>query len=446
MQLLDSFKHNWEKEQFAAANTTVLLAVSGGVDSMVMADLFLQSGIPIALAHCNYQLRGNDSELDEQLVAEWAEANNIRLHTIRFNTKQKCEEWKKGVQETARILRYEWLDAIRTEFGYSKLATAHHANDNAETLLMNLFKGTGIAGMHGIRKKNGSIIRPLLFATRNQIAEYAASNNVAYRTDASNNTDDYLRNAVRHQLVPAAENLFPDAVLKANETINRLTQVEEIYRTAIEQQRKKLVEQRGADYHIPILKLQKLSPLETLCYELFLPFGFTADQLPEILKLLAADSGKYILSATHRLIRNRDFIVVTSNQPVDTDIIQIEGFPCSVETAHGHFHFTLVDVPEKIPTDANIAFIDIKRITFPLLLRKWSIGDYFYPLGMGLKKKKISKYFKDQKFALQEKERVWILECDSRIAWVAGHRLDERFKITPGTSQAVRIDYKPLKN
>lgn len=446
MDLLQAFNINWAQKNFLANGQKTLLAVSGGIDSMVMADIFLKSGLAFGLAHCNYQLRDEDSNLDEQLVKDWAKTNNVDLYTVRFDTRQKCEEWKKGVQETARILRYEWLDGIRIANGYVKLATAHHANDNVETLLMNLFKGTGISGLHGIKEVNDNIIRPLLFATRAQITGYAIQNNISYREDASNATDNYLRNSVRHNLIPMAEELFPNAVVKANETIQRIAEAEELYRKQIGAERNKLMEQRGADHYISVLKLQKSRPLYTLCYELFREFGFSSDQVPEIIKLLSADSGKYILSATHRLIRNRDFIIVTSNVAAETDVIYIEGFPCSIETAYGQFHFSLTDVPDKISTDPNIAFIDMKRVTFPLLLRKWKTGDYFYPLGMSMKKKKVSKYFKDQKLALQEKERIWILECDSRIAWVAGHRLDERFKITSGTSQVVRVNYIPPKN
>lgn len=442
MDLLQEFTRNWKKKQYVLQGQKVLLAVSGGMDSMVMATLFLQASIPFAMAHCNFQLRGEDADGDEKLVQQWAETNEIAFHNVRFDTKQKTEEWKKGVQETARILRYEWLDTVRSEYGYSSIVTAHHANDNVETLLINLFKGTGITGLHGIQERNGVIIRPLLFAQRSDIEQYAKDHVVEYREDSSNASDNYLRNAVRHHIVPVADKWFPNAVQHVSDSIKRFADAEQLYRKAVDAEIKKLVEKRGRDIYIPLLKLKKATPLETICYELFTPYGFTSAQLPHILELFESESGHFISSGTHRIIKNRDFLIVTELQTTSTDIIAIDGLPCVVETEHGHFHLSIQKKPADIPVDAKVACIDMKRITFPLLLRKWKQGDYFYPLGMGMKKKKLSKFFIDQKVPVHQKEMVWVLECDKRIAWIAGMRLDERFKVKADTAEVLRIELK----
>lgn len=427
-------------------NGKLLLAVSGGIDSMVMVHLAHKVGITMGVAHCNFGLRGAASDMDQALVHDWCLQNGVAFHTTRFETKEYAAEWKKGTQETARILRYEWFDALRQEFGYCRTATAHHANDNAETLLINLFRGTGIQGLHGIVADNGMVLRPMLFATREQILAYAKEENIAWREDESNASDDYSRNAIRHNVIPEVEKLFPNVVANLNESIKRFAEAEQLYNGAIATQRKKLVEKRGNDYYIPIRKLRHISPLGTICYELMQPYGFTAAQTPQIIKLLDAEAGRYVTSATHRVIRDRDFLVVTTVATEMTDMIQVESVPCEVYTGGGSFHFALKDRPEVLPTDNHIACVDASALIFPLILRRWRTGDYLYPLGMGMKKKKVSRLLIDQKVPLHIKEHIWVLECNKRIVWVAGIRLDERFKVRPGTKDVVIIEKRSNSN
>lgn len=439
MDLLKRFIENWNKRQLADKQQTVLLAVSGGSDSMAMSHLFLKAGLSFSIAHCNFQLRGEEADKDEQLVREWCFDNNIVFHHVRFDTKEKMEEWGKGVQETARILRYEWLENLRKEQGYSHIATAHHANDNVETLLMNLFKGTGIAGLHGIPVVNERIIRPLLFAQKKDIANYIAEHNIPYRDDASNATDNYLRNAVRHHIVPVVEEWFKDGVQQVNESITRFSEAEILYRKAVDRELKRLIEKRGNDYYILVRKLIKTEPLSTICYELLQPFGFTALQVTSVINLLIAETGKRVESQTHHIIRNRDFLIITAKQFNATDFIQIDSVPCSIHAGKYQFVFSADDDNKHIPSDNNIAHIDIEKLSFPLILRRWKTGDYFYPLGMGMKKKKLSKLFIDNKVPLHEKEHVWVLESDKRIVWVAGMRLDERFKVKETTQNVLVV-------
>jgi len=439
MTLLDQFIGNW-KRKFASSGKKVLLAVSGGIDSMTMCYIFLQAKIPFAVGHCNFQLRGKDALADEELVRTWCSQNDIAFHAVRFDTEKMSAEWRKGIQETARILRYEWLDEIRKENSYTAIATAHHANDNAETLLINLFKGTGISGLHGIREKNGKIIRPLLFATREEIAAYAASNNVPFREDQSNGSDKYLRNAVRLNILPVVAQSFPQVITQLNRSIDRFADAEILYRKAVEKEIKRISEPRGNDIYIPVRKLKHTAALETVFYELFRQYNFSSSQVPQIVQLTEAESGHFISSSSHKVIRDRDFLIITSLETHVTDLILIEGIPCTVTNGDMKLHFSFQKAPGTIPAANDIAFLDADKLTLPLVLRRWRQGDYFYPLGMGMKKKKLSKFFIDQKIPVHEKEKIWVLESDKRIVWVAGWRLDERFKIKPTTEKALKVE------
>ncbi len=439
MTLLQRFRENWISKRFCAPDKTILVAVSGGLDSMALAELLLKSNCPFAVAHCNFQLRGAEADLDEELVTNWCAKHNIVLHKIKFQTKQKSEEWKKGTQETARILRYDWFEALRTAHKYAKVATAHHANDNVETLLINLCRGTGMAGIHGILPDAHNIIRPLLFAQKQELAEWVTENKFQYREDASNASDDYLRNALRHKLVPVIEELFPGAIGHINESITRFGESELLYKKAIASETKKLLDKRGQDYYIPVLKLIRCKPLTTICYELIHPFGFSAGQTEQVLNLLGSETGHYITSPTHRIIRNRDFLIVTTLPAVTADFILIESMPCEVTVGGFHFAFSIQDRPKQIDTDPEKAYIDLKQIEFPIILRKWKTGDYFYPIGMKMKKKKVSRVLINEKVPLHEKENTWVLECIKRIAWLVGMRLDERFKIKETTEQVLVV-------
>ncbi len=437
--LPDRFRKEWVEKKYIAPGETVLVAVSGGSDSMVLADLFLKSKISFAVAHCNFGLRGQASDLDEQLVRDWCALHAVRFHTILFDTRAKSIEWKKGTQETARELRYQWFEEIRQQHGYAKIVTAHHANDNLETLLINLFRGTGISGLHGIRPVNGRIIRPLLFAGKELIAEYTLTHNIPYRDDASNESDDYLRNAIRHNVIPEVQKLFPGVVGNVAGSIIHFSESELLYNQAIEKERKTLIEQRGRDWYIPVLKLRHRQPLATIVYELLHPFGFSSAQVPDVIALLSAQTGHYILSPSHRIIRNRDFLVITTIPSAAADLILIESVPCTVNAGSYVYKCSIQDKPEVVPAGKDEAWLDMTDIKFPLILRKWRNGDYLYPLGMKMKKKKVSRLLIDEKISLPGKEEIRILECNKKIAWVSGIRIDERFKIKNTTTKVLVV-------
>lgn len=410
---------------------------------MVLATVMHQLQMSFAVAHCNFSLRGQASDGDQAFVEAWCATHSVPFHTVRFDTKAKCAEWKKGTQETARILRYTWFEEVRSAHGYVSIATAHHAGDNVETVLMNFFRGTGIRGMHGILPVAGHIIRPLLFATRTSIEAFAAAAGVAYREDASNSSDDYLRNAIRHKLIPVAGELFPDAVSHAAETIARLAAAEQVYNAAIDGHRKKLLEQRGRDTYIPINKLLKQSTIPTLIYELITPFGFSSAQVAQVEALLQAGSGHMVISDTHRIIRHRDFLVITEAAAQQADMVIIDSLPCRILQGQYEYHFSVCPRPAELAADANTAYLQLSAASLPLTLRTWRQGDYLYPFGMGMKKKKVSRLLIDVKMPLHEKEQVRVLESGKRIAWVAGLRADERFRVHPDCVEVLKVVRKP---
>lgn len=442
MDLLKEFNNNWNSQQFGKTQKSVLLACSGGSDSMVLAHLFYQSRIDFSIAHCNFQLRGSEANQDETFVREFAMNNKIPFFCTSFNTLQIASAQKKGIQETARILRYEWLEKIRTENNFGFIATAHHANDNVETLLINLFKGTGIGGLHGIRTMYGSIIRPLLFATKKDIDDYVKKYSICYREDSSNSSDKYLRNDVRLNIIPVIEKVFPNSIQQVNESIQRFSQTEIIFRKEIEKKIKKLTQNRNEDVYIPVLKILKSDVKETLIYELFSRFGFNSSQVNSILLLATAESGKFIENEEYKIIKDRNFLIVTKKKEASSQFFLVEQFPSTIKTPEGKFSIT-ISTDTKIENNLNIAFINNDIIELPLILRRWRLGDYFYPLGMGMKKKKLSRFFIDQKMPLHEKEKIWVLESNKKIVWVSGFRLDERFKIKPSTTQVLKIVFQP---
>lgn len=437
--LSQRFSAHWRLNFSRLLGARVLLAVSGGADSMAMTHLFQEAGISFGVAHCNFSLRGHESDLDEELVRSWCASRGIAFHPIKFDTKSRSAEWKKGTQETARILRYQWFESLRLEHGYVAIATAHHANDNVETMLINLFRGTGIRGIHGILPDHANIIRPLLFTDRVSLMGFVENNKIPYREDASNASDDYLRNALRHNVIPELQKLFTDAVGNANASIARFAEAEVLYDRAIDAERKQLLEKRGNDLYIPIRKLIKRQPVTTICYELLRPFGFSSAQIVDILNLLQSASGHFVASATHRVIRDRDFLIITAAAPAAADLVEVSSIPCTVLTTRHQYTFAVTNKPDVLSESADVAVIDMAEITFPLVFRTWRTGDYFYPLGMGMKKKKVSRLLIEKKVPIHLKEEIRILECNKRIIWVSGIRLDERFKVKPATASVLVV-------
>ncbi|MEI6948233.1 tRNA lysidine(34) synthetase TilS [Paraflavisolibacter sp. H34] len=449
--MFQSFLAYIKENHLFGTGDRLLIAVSGGVDSVVLCDLCARAGLAFSIAHCNFSLRGAESDRDETFVRHLAEHYQVPFFLQRFDTAQTAADWGLSIQETARKLRYDWFAEVVNgqsskvngePLVHHYLLTAHHRDDNIETVLMNFFKGTGISGLRGIRPKAGNIVRPLLFAGREEVEAYAAERGLEWVHDSSNDETKYTRNYLRHTVLPAIEQVYPQVRQNLASGILRFTGIEAIYREAVEKEKKRLLEVRGTEVHIPVLKLAKSRSLPTLVYEIISGYGFTHRQVDEVLKLLQSETGKYIDSPTHRLLRNRAWLIIAPLRTEESGIILID------EGAHqlsfGGKTLTLQQLPaEKVNMSADpaIALLDAREIRFPLLLRKWKAGDYFYPLGLR-KKKKLSRFFIDQRLSRIQKEDVWVLESDKRIAWVLGLRIDDRFKVVPGTREVWRLEVR----
>ena len=451
MNLLSQYIEFVEKNNLFVKSDRLLITVSGGVDSIVLCELCHQSGIDFVMAHCNFQLRGKDSEDDELLVRKLAEKYNVELKIAKFETTKYAAENNVNIQIAARNLRYNWFNEILESEKTNPIKyilTAHHANDNVETLLMNFFKGTGIKGLQGILAKDagigGRIVRPLLFAKKEALIEFANDNKLEWREDVSNESNKYTRNYFRNELLPGIKKVFPQADENLMDNIARFNDANVIYENAINQIKNKLIEIKGSEIQIPVLKLLKTPGLKTVMYELLKDYGFTANQVPDAVKLLNAESGKYIASSTHRLIRNRQWLILTALEVSNSSLFLIEENDKEINFTGNKIIIEKTIAPSTTITDNSIAHIDNSVIVYPLILRKWKQGDYFYPLGMD-KKKKLSRFFSDKKMSLTEKENVWVIESNKKIIWVVGHRIDNRCRITDTTKSVTKFLLIPSK-
>ncbi len=439
------FRDFWDERLRVDNALPLLVAVSSGVDSMALATVLHRLGFSFAIAHCNFKLRGEESDADAAFVEAWAEEKKVSFYQKDFDTKVEMQKAGSGIQETARQLRYDWFENLRREHHFAAVATAHHADDSAETVLMNLFRGTGIRGLHGILPKQERLIRPLLFATKKEILSYAAERGISFREDASNADNDYARNGLRHEVIPAVEAQYPQALKAIAETALRIAGAENLYQKSVEKLRKKLLEPRGADFYLPVRLWEKTVSADALIYELLQPFGFSAAATQEARKLFRSQSGQYLDSPTHRLLRHRDFLVLTARneETPEADLLLVEKGTENLLFAGGTLHFERTIAPQNFPVDLHVAYLNPTALDGTLVLRRWKKGDYFYPLGMGGKKKKIARFLTDLKLSLVEKEKVWVLQSGERIAWVVGLRTDERFKVKAGREEALHVRYIP---
>ncbi len=440
MDLFSQFDAYIKKYRLFDKKDRLLIAVSGGVDSIVLCELCHQPGFEFIIAHCNFKLRGAESDADEALVKSLGVKYGVDVKTISFETEQYAQENKVNIQIAARDLRYHWFNQLVEELSINHILTAHHANDNAETVLMNFLKGTGINGLKGISAKDGGIggrvVRPLLFAKKESLLEFATANNLVWREDQSNTANKYTRNYIRNEIFPAIEKVIPAIQDNLLENINRFNEVDEIYKIGLSNLTRKLITQKGQDLFIPVLKLQKMKALSTVLYDVLNNYNFTSQQIPEVVKLISSESGKYMISSTHRLLKNRQWMILSPLKPQSSNVILIEKEDEEIIFPNGIIKIKNTDDAPKINTDKSFAILDSSDVKFPLLLRKWNQGDYFYPLGME-KKKKLSRFFIDNKLSLDEKENSWVIESDKKIIWIVGQRIDNRFKITPKTKAVI---------
>ncbi|MBO9566220.1 MAG: tRNA lysidine(34) synthetase TilS [Niastella sp.] len=469
MSLLKGFTGYINKENLFTIKDRLLLAVSGGVDSAVLCALCHEAGYDFVIAHCNFRLRGEESERDEAFVSALGVQYGKEVLVKHFDTAVYAAERKVSIQVAARELRYAWFGELLNRQSaidnrqlepltgsinanilnlpfVAYIVTAHHLDDNVETVMMKFFKGTGVAGLRGILPKQGKIVRPLLFARKEELTAFATAHQLSWVEDSSNAQDKYARNYLRHQVVPLLEGLYPEVISNLSDNIARFRDVEVLYQQAIEVHKKKLLEFKGNEVHIPVLKLKRAAPLPTLVYELAKPYGFSAAQTPEIIHLLDSESGRYVASASHRIIRNRNWLIIAPAVAEAAKHVIVEEGDRVVQFAVGSLRLEAGGKKYEVGTSGNdVAFIDMKELHYPLLLRPWKAGDYFYPLGMK-KKKKVARFLIDQKVSKTDKENVWVLECNKRIVWVVGMRIDDRFKITDTSNTVIKIAFTPGAN
>ena len=432
--LLTNFKNHISNTFPALKGKRILIACSGGLDSVVLSRLFKELNYDISLAHCNFSLRGKESDEDENFVILLADKLSIPIFNKKFNTKAYKIKHKLSTQVAARQLRYQWFAEVCAEHSFDYLATAHHLDDDLETFLINLSRGTGLKGLIGIPLINDKIIRPFLNFPRADILQYAKENNCPWREDSSNQTSDYLRNKLRIEVIPRLKEVDHNLLNGFHQTqkyLNDSMALVNDYMTLI----KNLVVSETEDgFEIDVLKLQDLPNTNALLYELLAPFGFTAwDDLSD---LLTAQSGKQIFSESHRILKNRKSLLLVENNFVHNEAtFTIKESDTGIDTP---INLKIEHVDKILGYTPRIVYLDFQKLSFPLQLRKWREGDSFYPYGMK-GKKKLSKFFKDEKLSLIAKEKTWVLSSGNRIVWIVGIRSDDRFKVENQTKKILKI-------
>jgi len=442
--MISKFKNHITRNFPFLKDKKLLIAVSGGIDSIVLTHLIVTlSGVEVSLAHCNFNLRGEDSNNDEKFVIELAKKLDITCHTISFDTEVYAKNKKQSIQMAARELRYQWFEKLLTEHHLDFVLTGHQADDVLETFLINFTRGTGLDGLVGIPPKNGNIIRPMLKITREEIENYAKKNALTWREDVSNASTKYVRNKIRHQVIPILKELNPSLMHSFENTLDHLNDSQQIITESIENISAKITVKLDDIIQFNIKEIKKLSTPKIYLFELLRGYNFT--EWDDILHLLDAQSGKQIFSKTHRLIKDREYLLLTKVDKNITPIsYRIENFDTDFLTSDLTLSFeTNVDSSSK-ENKSMIIYLDAKRLELPLTIRKWQNGDFFYPIGMK-GKKKLSDFFKDEKMSILDKEKTWILtNKHNEIIWIVGKRLDNRFQITSSSKEIVRITCKNI--
>jgi len=421
------------------------VAVSGGIDSSVLCALCAMAKISFFIVHCNFKLRADESERDEQFVRSLAEMYNVEILIKTFDTEKYAEEKKCSIQVAARELRYQWFTNLHQQDNHIYILLAHHANDDIETLMMNFFRGTGLEGLTGMPSfiTYNFCLRPLLNNTRYQIETFAKEHNLEWTEDSSNKSSKYTRNFFRNELVPMLKREYPNVEENLVDNISRFKKINALYKIGVDKLKKEIFEKKISEVIIPVHKL-KAYQHTSLIYEILRDYGFGEKQVDEINKLLNSESGKYIENEFYQIIRHRKNLIITPKFSREKNAIVIE--KDSLYNRVGNVSFEMQTYPiDKFTLNKseNTAQLDAALVSFPLLLRKWSTGDYFYPLGLR-KKKKVSRFFIDQKLSLPDKEKVWVIESGKRIIWVAGLRIDDRFKITGSTKEVLELSISNL--
>lgn len=406
-------------------NASLLVATSGGVDSMVLTELCRKLDFDIALAHCNFKLRTAESDDDEAFIRSYAKTHNLKLHVTHFDTQNFSTQTKQSIQMAARQLRYDWFERLKEEFGYDYILTAHHADDNLETFLINLSRGTGLEGLIGIPAVNNSIVRPLLFAERDHILDYANTHAIQWREDRTNTDINYLRNQFRHQIVPILKSITPSFLDNFKRSQSYFKDTQTVVKDRIDQIAEQVIDDvTEGEIKFNSSKIKALNNPKAYLYFLLKGYDFT--DWDEIFKLLDAQSGKQILSPSYRLLKNREHLILSRSDVLRQSDILISSTDTNVPIPLLNSCLIFESVEMINDKSKQVFFVDNSKLKYPLLVRHWRDGDYFYPVGM-TGKKKLSKYFKDEKLSLNTKEKTLVLCSENKIVGVLGMRADQRF-------------------
>ena len=434
--MLNHLKTHIEKRLGFLNQSKLLIAISGGIDSVVLTHLCHKLGLNISLAHCNFNLRGKESDADEGFVLELAENLELEVFVQRFDTELYAKDNKRSIQMAARELRYSWFSELAEQLKFDFILTAHHADDNLETFLINFTRGTGLEGLTGIPEVNDKFIRPLLPFSSESILNYAQAHQIKWRDDSSNKSVKYLRNKLRHEVVPILKEINPGLLQSFQTTLNNLNESSEIVEESIDVFLKKAIESIGdKEVRFKISEFKKLNNPKPYLFESLKEFGF--NEWNDVVGLLDAETGKQVFSPTHRLIKNREYLLLSEINLEESISISISDNVSQVETPFGILFFDEADAIFGERT--NIIFADKDALNFPLTIRQYKAGDVFHPLGM-TGKKKVSKYFKDEKLSLLDKENTWLLCSGDDIVWVINRRADNRFRVTENTKRILKIE------
>jgi tRNA(Ile)-lysidine synthase len=426
--------------QLFTATDKLLLAVSGGIDSMVMSEALFNLGYTIAIAHVNHCLRDDESDEDEKFVRHWAEINGIDYFIKQFKTRQIAAAKKKGIQETARKLRYEWFKELRQQHGFTHILTAHHLGDALETSLYQLIKGCGINGVRGIPLRQGAVVRPMLSFSREEIVQYAHASHLQWREDSSNASNYYARNLIRHQIIPLLQQINPSVVHSFADTHQRLSDAIGWLQSVLADAEKRIVHESGGTFYLTIKDLEQLPSPRLFLYEYLKKSGFNYKTATLIAQHLRGQSGKRFLSATHEVIINREQLIVspltTATPPLS---VKVEGFGDYTIDNQIVISIRLVKAADVYTNDRYTVRINPAALQFPLHIRQWQPGDYMQPLGMR-GRKKISDILTDLKVPTQEKKSACVLcTADGQILWLIGYRLAEAGRVTAPTEPMAEL-------
>ncbi|MFZ4582319.1 MAG: tRNA lysidine(34) synthetase TilS [Paludibacter sp.] len=435
--MLKKVENYIEKNNLLCSDAKVIVGVSGGADSVALLHILKQLGYSCIVAHCNFHLRDEESDNDEIFVREMANELHLAFEQIDFDTMEYARKCKISVEMAARELRYNWFEQLRKTHNASAIAVAHHADDNVETLLMNLTRGTGLKGMTGIPLQNGYVIRPLLCCTRADIVNYLIKYNLHHITDSTNAQNDYTRNKFRNQIIPLFEEINPSFKQTITALIERFEEIETVYNEKMVEASSIITSTENNYFKIDIQKLKRTKYSKSLLYEILLPYSFHADTVENIINNLESEPGAIFYSITHKLLHDRDFLIVSKNKtPLQQTYNISESATEIFEPIHLYIRKRTYD--SKISKSNFFATLDATKVSFPLILRRWQKADSFVPFGMK-NSKKLSDFFIDMKMNRFEKENTWLLCSGIDIVWVVGHRIDNRFCVDSNTQDIIEI-------